>query len=568
MLDLRTRRGGTTPAVHGGVIEVRSELEYVVEGPPDSIDRVTEALPGIAERITETATLLAFGNTVGVLDVPELGRLNIVTGKWAPDDSTRMLDDLTRVISGLPFRGPGAPRLRVERRIGDPAPIYHAFNYLRTIAIARSPQRAPLQVALTRVLSAPHSRWKTVRRHVPLDRLQHADPKTARELVHADLQSTAERSLPPGPRALAARLGGHLPVTVPEPAHRATVDVAENRFVLAFIRQVASVIRTVEQHLAPRANSALGRRVLSEAARMRDVLEPYLRHPMWKDVGPLTRIPASSAVLQQRRGYKETFRFHQRLRLAAAIPVRGDAARELLEGKNIAQLYELWCYFAMVEVVEGLRGRPMKARAPGIGPFQISIPCDFSVEWPGGIRLAYNARFSRSRPPEHRSYSTPLRPDITLELPSPEGQRLYLFDAKFRVTSFGIDRRPDEEDLDEGGAESPGTFKREDLHKMHTYRDALSGVVGVWILYPGTESRFFHIGGSTGEVARRWDGVGALPLRPNAEHHGALPGLLRELTAQVIDIPPSLPTAHPHPHDQDPPDGNLKASTSTRVTTK
>ncbi len=58
-----------------------------------------------------------------------------------------------------------------------------------------------------------------------------------------------------------------------------------------------------------------------------------------------------------------------------------------------------------------------------------------------------------------------------------------------------------------------GAFKSEDIHKMHTYRDAIRACRGAYVLYPGSETRIFSLDG-----ARDLDGVGAIPCAINGEN--------------------------------------------------
>ncbi|MEO7677500.1 MAG: nuclease domain-containing protein, partial [Verrucomicrobiota bacterium] len=60
------------------------------------------------------------------------------------------------------------------------------------------------------------------------------------------------------------------------------------------------------------------------------------------------------------------------------------------------------------------------------------------------------------------------------------------FDAKYRVENieelFGAN---ESEDADEEDKTSPGNYKRQDLLKMHAYRDAIKRSQGAYVLYPG-----------------------------------------------------------------------------------
>ena len=102
-----------------------------------------------------------------------------------------------------------------------------------------------------------------------------------------------------------------------------------------------------------------------------------------------------------------------------------------------------------------------------------------------------------------------------LEVPSGPNKGSHVFDAKFRVRRISA---WDSEDDDRASEERRGTFKRADLYKMHTYRDALAGVQSVWILYPGDKMRFFPSDKrSSAEVGLPTvlSGVGAAPLVPD-----------------------------------------------------
>jgi predicted component of viral defense system (DUF524 family) len=100
--------------------------------------------------------------------------------------------------------------------------------------------------------------------------------------------------------------------------------------------------------------------------------------------------------------------------------------------------------------------------------------------------------------PQGVSYSHTLRPDIVLER---NGQKL-IFDAKYKGKRPGF--------YCEGENGTIQKWKDEDIDKMHTYRDAIKGATGCFILYPGTENIIYprQVGGSS------IDGVGALSLRP------------------------------------------------------
>ena len=232
-------------------------------------------------------------------------------------------------------------------------------------------------------------------------------------------------------------------------------------------------------------------------------------------------------------------RHFAKIRLAPRIPLDGEQLRNLLELKNIAHLYELWTYYRLVELISGLIGPPLRRAMTSPDDFGVALRRGRTFSWPEGIRLAYNPSFSPSRKPPRRSYSVSLRPDIALDVPTGINAGLHLLDAKFTVQGLrevGLDGADDEE-WEGKTSERSGDFKRDDLYKMHTYRDAIPDANSVWILYPGSEFRFFDASNS-GRVIQPPDlpnlleGVGAIPFAPKPDA-GPGPSPHSEVTATL-----------------------------------
>src|SRR5205807_1629120 len=84
-----------------------------------------------------------------------------------------------------------------------------------------------------------------------------------------------------------------------------------------------------------------------------------------------------------------------------------------------------------------------------------------------------------------------------------------------------------------------GTFKPEDIYKMHTYLDAIPQARSAWILYPGRELRFFGreentIILSVQGLPQVMQGVGAIPLKPDKEEQLELASVLGSILATPI----------------------------------
>lgn len=520
-------RTGSRPAEHDGRLRLESERRWVVAGELADLEVLAGALPpSFYTRVGPQALVLDLVNSVGTLDLPFLGSVELVSGKSDEREFERMLAELTEVATGLPFSARDAAAFPYDRSVAAREDVlYHAFVYLRRVLSPDAPREQQLVPALNVILREPHRVWRVDRHVVPIETLTRIDSLTLLDLVTRTGTAVHADTLSPSGAALASKLMGRLPEEVSERRIRSTFDNAENRFVKAFIGQAGAIIERTRSEVARSGKDAFRTKILHDCDRMERALRPITRASLWEEVGPLVHVPLSSTVLQRRRGYRDVFRHFSKMRLATRIPLDKRHVRDLLELKDIALLYELWTFFRLVAVLQDLVGPPARAGRPTVGALEVSVKRDLFVEWSSGLRVTYNPPFSRSRPRRRRSYSVPLRPDIALRIPDGPNAGLHLFDAKFRVQKLAdvsFDATEDES-AEEEAEERRGTFKRGDVYKMHTYRDAIPEARSVWVLYPGSEFRFFDASGSraisqiVNELPAFLNGVGAIPVSPESE---------------------------------------------------
>jgi len=495
--------------VADGVV-LRGELEWFVTGLSIELDAVAKAVGAFGERASEGALLLRFGNAVGRFRVADLGMLEVRCGKWSEETFDAMLEDLTRVALALPFSATQAAGLPHDRALADRDDVLlHAFLYARHIVLTTSRAADTLGSALSAVLRDPHRRFMVEREKVHLGNARRADARTLFKIA-AGTESLMRSSVEMRETPLARALAGQLPEFIDEPRVLHSVDTAENRFVRALLMQVVALVDRVEQIAVRRRQPSFWARLVEDCGRMRVVLTPFLRHGMWNEVGAMTHVPLASSVLQRRRGYKDVLRHHLTLRAAACLPVDGAVmGKQLLGMKDVAALYELWCYFAVVRELETILGAPTRAGRPSAGDVQVGVDWGLSVAWASGVEVFYNLSFSRGASAERRSASLLLRPDIVIKVPSEEGPAMHVLDAKLRVQATGPADR-DEDDC----VEESLRFKRADVAKMHAYRDALPSVRSAFILYPGDEAVTFP---ALDPRATAADAIGAIPLVPGGE---------------------------------------------------
>ena len=515
---------------------LQTERRWVVEGPDQALTQIGNQLPSKNWTRAGTRTLiLNLVNSVGVLNLPHLGKVELVTGKIGQDQFDAMLRELTDAATTLPFSAgeAAAGRYSVSTAPRDEV-LYHAFVYLRYILSERAPKHVRLLPALEMIVREPHRLWHGHRRDVPIETMTRVDAHTPLDLLTRPGTAVAAPSLSPAGARLAERLGWRLPEAVSERKIRPTTDTPENRFVKAFIGQARTIIGRMRSAVSSRRPDAFRRNLLLDCGRMEASLMPIARHSMWEAVGRMVRIPFSSTVLQRRRGYRRVLRHFSRIRLAPTIPLDKNGMRDLLELKNIALLYELWTFFRLVHEISAVLGSPpVRSGRPTSDLFQTAFAAGRTFEWDPGVRLVYNQRFSRSRRGQRHSYSVPLIPDIALRIAGGPNAGLHLFDAKFRVhalTDVGLTTHGKEPD-DDKARERAGTFKRADIYKMHAYRDAIPDARSVWILYPGGEFRFFGVPGGSGPsgdwavsstegLPGEVEGVGAIPVEPGGRGEG------------------------------------------------
>jgi predicted component of viral defense system (DUF524 family) len=259
----------------------------------------------------------------------------------------------------------------------------------------------------------------------------------------------------------------------------------------------------------------------------------FLADPLWHDVGSMAFILVSSQVLHRREGYRQLFQLYSLLQLTSRCDFFSkDDFHNLLETKDTPTLFEYWSFFVIKEILDGLLTRKSCRSIISDSPLNQSVEPGLCITYQGGVSLWFNKTYSGSsgRQPgdsfaandeSHGSYSHNFRPDIVLEKDS----KLLIFDAKFKGTR---DRFYGE---NEDG--SVTSWKDEDIDKMHCYREAIKGVTGAYILYPGEQAVIY----SAHNATDIYEGVGALPLKPEAgarpvqRHIEAIERIIKEFVA-------------------------------------
>lgn len=509
-VSLRRRGDGTPAEVTPDGWLLDAEHEWVMEGEPFLLDAVAAHLDRVGLRLTSHVLLLSFGNAVGRFEAGPAGVLRVRSGKWTEQHYAAMLTDIASWSAALPFRAGAASALPYARTEVDASDVlYHAFVWLRHALL--DSEDSALIGSLRAILRDPHRRMVTHERLVPAHQVSRVSQRSLDD-VAAGLRTL--RRVPTG-RGLA---GGCLfPVEIAEQVAVPSVDTAENRFVWAFVGSLGHIVDAMRRHTFADAG-AFGRRVRADCTAIEGELAPVLTHRMWEEVGPMRLFPASSTVLHRHAAYREVLRHHILLRMATrAMPLDESVVRQLLEVKDIAKLYELWTAFAVIEAVRYIKGPPSEAVRVADDGMSATLGTGLLARWTDGTEVAYNSTYTRDQGFHGRSWSLLLRPDVALWSPRGPSRGLHLLDAKFKLVGT----------LDSDD-EAQGRARREDLHKMHAYRDAIHEAASAWVVYPGTAAQHWVDVGAPEKVVT---GVGAIPLVPGGGH-----AELRALVAQMLGM--------------------------------
>lgn len=326
-----------------------------------------------------------------------------------------------------------------------------------------------------------------------------------------------------------------------------------------FVEELQTTHNTIENRflkhaltLIEKRYSALAKRILNElvlkisddeAMRIRqtaDELQHLVRNPFFRTIGKFEGLLQESLVLQRDVNYSKIYRTYAILQKSFSL----NDGMYRMETKDIATLYEIWCFIQVEKVVKELFGEIGKSDIVAEHMSRQEMHGLFTRELATGQRshivfkegdvtlaeLYYNPRHD-----DHevgirginnlQSLTVVQKPDIVLQLTKDDIQRgmnlTYLFDAKYRIA-------------EDNGHEVPPD---DAINQMHRYRDAIyysqpheklrKEVLGGYILFPGKMDKNNPLYKSVEQV-----NIGAFPLRPGDQEFDLLREFIRDLMMQ------------------------------------
>lgn len=459
-------------------------------------------------------------------------------------DYRQMLEEITQKCTDLLLQQSSPVSQNFESDFStDAKTLYQRFAFINSVIDSEE-----FTDAVHKILSTPVTKWGETEIEKDIRSVRRINGSVIRQIV-----SSTNRIDLPEQHALKSVLKS-VAAKVRVAQKRETVDTPENRFIkyalTSFLEFCSGIIQKASD----------GSRLKSEALQLEQKLEQYLSHSIFRKISRLTTLPLNSPVLQRKEGYREVLHVWLMFDLAAKLVWHGG--EDVYSGgkRDVAILYEYWLFFKLLEVVrEIFKIEPksidelIKPTADGLGlqlkqgkHLPVQGVCDLGTRQLN-VEFSYNKTFGgKTEYPKGGSWTRDLRPDYTLSIwpvgigqPQAEQEELIVhihFDAKYKVENL-IDILGDEkrattdEDLedrlnDEKTEQKKGTYKRADILKMHTYRDAIRRTAGAYVLYPGTESeriKGFH------EIL---PGLGAFAISPSRSSDGTMQ--LKKFLEEVV----------------------------------
>jgi hypothetical protein len=336
---------------------------------------------------------------------------------------------------------------------------------------------------------------------------------------------------------LANLFRGMTPEIIPGTRRIQTYDVPENRYVKHFLLTLESVL----VRLGAACNEEKKLIAAEDVSSWLELVQDWLAHSLWREVGVLTSFPSNSQRLQRSVGYQDVLAADIVIKQALALPwTDASEGEDIVVGdvKPVSELYEYWCFFTIRRILQnlygpdGLSGKGLTITSPRglsmrLAAMNDGRGCLFSLpDDLGELHLFYNRRFRSKGSAEwgewSGTYSIDFDPDISLAIKLRHGAIHWLnFDAKYKLQRF---MWKDAEGVGPAERSPQKEYKQEDLNKMHCYRDAILGTRGAYILYPGsvnTKETYVR----RAEQPRKAEGipgVGAFALRPGANQQTEL----------------------------------------------
>lgn len=430
----------------------------------------------------------------------------------------------------------------------DSQTLYQRFSFVKSIIGSLE-----FEEALQKIISNPTTKWEEEFEEKDIRSIRRFNQKTTKQLA------TRNNRLELGDDHSSYNIYGlsSIPTKIYETRKAESTDTSENRFIKHSLEEFLFFCENCELKFGKYSTAK------TEANALATKLSSLLNQSFFKEISRPSSLKLNSPVLQRKSGYREVLNAWLKFDLAAKLIWKGGENVYAAGKKDIATLYEYWLFFTLLDLLKEVFHIEPKSISQLIqfdnGQLSLTLKQGTAIALQGiykshsrnlNIQFSYNRSFGGGKIyPDAGSYTTTLRPDYTLsiwpaeiiEAKVAEKEELIThihFDAKYKVNNFySLISRSIEEELteqeniellnEEAEEVKKGTFKNQDLLKMHAYKDAIRRTAGAYVLYPGEGEdapfRGFH------ELI---PGLGAFVIKPN--NNGADKEHLKTFLNKVI----------------------------------
>lgn len=444
-------------------------------------------------------------------------------------DYRHMLEEITEKCTDLLLQhsSPVSQYFEVDFNTSA-STLYQRFAFIKSIL-----DSTEFNDAVHKILSSPVTRWKEIETIKDIRSIRRFHNSVLRQIVTVTnrFHLLEEHPLKEILNSVPSKLNAYNKTE--------TVDTPENRF----IKHALISFQTFCSDFKIKVKGS--DRINLESTLLEEKLEQYLNHPIFKEISTPTTIPLNSPVLQRKEGYREVLRAWLMFDLAAKMIWKGGDDVYGGNKRDVAVLYEYWLFFKLLEIM----GEVFKIEAMSVENLIEETDDGVGLKLKRGkylpmkgiyisdsrklnIEFSYNRTFiGDNKYPKGGSWTRDLRPDYTLSIwpfmdgiGSDESQKIaedeelivhIHFDAKYKVENlqniFGKEDNLEKEKEEQ----TKGTYKRADLLKMHTYKDAIRRTAGAYVLYPGSEKGYIRFG-----FHELIPGLGAFSIRPSKTNNG------------------------------------------------
>jgi len=469
-------------------------------------------------------------------------------------DYRYMLEDITEKCTDLIMQIDSPITQHFETDFNkNPETLYQRFSFVKSLI-----DSLEFEEAVQKIVSNPTTKWDEELEEKDIRRIRRFNQKNIKQLVtksnRIEISSDHYLNKAYGLTSIPIRIDSNRKVE--------SIDTPENRFIKHALEEFLFFCENCELKFERYSTAKF------ESGLIATKISTLLNQSFFKQISRPSSLKLNSPILQRKSGYREVLNAWLKFELAAKLIWKGGDNVYDAGKKDIAKLYEYWLFFTLLDLLQDIFCITPKSISQLIqfdnGNLSVSLQQGTDVAMKGvyksptrnlNIQFSYNRPFGGGKTfPDSGSYTTTLRPDYTLSIwpeeikEAKDAEKTELithihFDAKYKVKNFDklvsvslgeeLSTKEKEDLLTEEIEEAKkGTFKNEDLLKMHAYKDAIRRTGGAYVLYPGDGKdepfRGFH------ELI---PGLGAFVIKPNKDDKDKehLKNFIIKVVANFID---------------------------------